>query len=305
MKNNPRLDQGNFSRTNQLSRYLNLSLFEGWYHKVYIPDLHLTVLVIFGYMEYKKNKSAFIQIASSKDLFSAIHYFPAEALVVKENEVSILEHRFTAHSLSLHLPDFAISLKTAKKSSSITSPYQSAIGAKKFIPFVNCKHEILTSQHSACVTLSMKEMEYSGEATHYLETSWGNEFPSEYHWLQANSFDVPNTSFLFAHGKPSFIGIKSQQFLGHLKLENETYHFNNRSTKVRIDSSSKRIELQHKKSTILVSYGNGFPLSLLAPYKGSLDHPVIEHLNAPLSIQVIKNNQKQLFKSTSASWEHQ
>lgn len=301
----PRLDQGNFSRTNQLSRYLNLSLFEGWYHKVYIPDLHLTVIVIFGYMEYRKTKSAFIQIASSNHLFSSIHYFPIEALNINEKEIAISTHRFTSHSLNVDLPDFFISLKSTNSSIDYQSTNESAIGVKKFIPFVNCKHEIINAHHSVSIRLKMKGINYSGVAEHYLETSWGNEFPSEYHWLQSNSFDTPNTSFLFAHGKPSFLGIKSQQFLGYMKFKNETFYFNRRTTKVKMDHSKKRIELRLKKSRILVSYGNGFPLSLLAPYKGNLDHPVIEHLNAPLKIQIIKNNEQQLFHSRSASWELQ
>ena len=296
-----RLSQGTYSFTNQMNRGLGLPYFEGWYHKIHISELQVTAICIFGRMAFKGKKSSFVQVATSNDMFSTIYEYPFEDLVVKNNHIEVNKHSFSSNHLKVELPDFSINI-TSNNNSNTT--IKSAIGLKKFVPFVNCKHEVLLDNKNANLDLNTSNLSYSGTAHHYLETSWGNTFPDEYYWLHAHSFNCNKTSFFIAQGTPRFMGIPNQQFMGYLKTEKETYIFHPRNSKLAICSQTKKIQIQAKKTQVLVTYSNGTPISLLAPFEGELSHPVVEHVNVSVGILLKNKRGTEEYYSKAGSWEN-
>ena len=266
-------------------KLLGLPTFEGWYLKLTAQETEEQFIVIFGFVRRKRDAHAFIQLASSHTTKAHYVTFPIADLKIDTDAISIGPHYFDKTTIHINLPNFKINV--AQKTASTALQQHGVIGFKKYVPFVNCKHDILEMDAIVGGEIYCGNHRTTDQFNLYVETTWGSSFPKNYFWLHANRFkDHPTTSFLFAQAYPSFLGVKSKQLIGSLIHQGERYDFHTHTTRVDFDPKNKRIQLKSKKVTVLLRYSAGKPIELLAPLKGSMEHTILEHIHAPVSIHL-------------------
>lgn len=297
------ISQNTLTKSAVFNKLFRLPYFEGWYHKLTCPDAKTFFLVIFGYVSDGKNKFAFIQIASSVDGQQHFFRFPIKDLTITKESVHIGENYFTKNHIYLNLRSCQMDCRLIDDS--VNSNINSLIGIKKFVPFVDCKHEVLCFDNMLSGRIVYQQQVFQGAFTYYLETSWGNGFPERYFWLHANCFDnCLNTSFLIALAEPKFLGWKTKQHLGYLRHNGNTHVFRTGNTKVDLNVEKKSLQLQNKNLTVKVQYDYGLPVSLKGPFKGNMENNVVEHIHAKTRLKIQPENGNEIQINTRvATWE--
>lgn len=297
------ISQDKQTKTSSFNKFLGLPYFEGWYHKFTCNENKTSFILIFGYLAHRNEKNAFIQVASSVD--RQVHYykFSIDELKISKNTIRLGENFFNRSEVFLNLPN--IKMNCRQLSTSTSTINTSFIGLKKFVPFVDCKHEVLSFDSMLQGEITYNQKTYKGKFTHYSETSWGKTFPENYFWLHANCFENnPNASFLIARAKPKFLGIKSNQILGYFHHNNEICVFRTGNTKMEFNAAQKTIELRNKTISLQIKYKKGLPVSLKGPRNGQMQNNVIEHIHATTTIQLKKRNEKRIIlRSDLGTWE--
>lgn len=297
------ISQNNLTKSALWNKMLGKPYFEGWYHKLTCPETKTFFLVIFGYIANNKNKFAFIQVASAVDGKQHFFRFPIDDLIITKKRVQIGENYFTKKQLFMNLPNIQMECELASHLN--RSEQTSFIGLKKFVPFVDCKHEVLCSDQILRGTIIYQNQVFHGAFTYYAETSWGQDFPDHYFWLHANCFEnCANTSILIAQAEPKFLGWKTKQHLGYLKHDGKTHVFRTGNTRIKSEAETKSIELENKSVLVKIHYKNGIPVTLKGPFNGNMENNVVEHIKAPTSIYIQEHTGKETVLFTNlATWE--
>jgi len=72
------------------------------------------------------------------------------------------------------------------------------MGWYSYIPFMECKHGIVSVNHKISGTLRIdNELIDLNEGKGYIEKDWGTSFPEAWIWIQSNNFNNPDTAFTF------------------------------------------------------------------------------------------------------------
>ena len=297
------ISQNNLTKSAIWNKMFGMPYFEGWYHKLTCPKTKTFFLIIFGYVCNTQKKFAFIQVASSIDGKQHFFSFPVADLIISKSSVQIGENYFTNHEIVLNLPN--IQVHCNNQNEQVNTKKKSLIGLKKFVPFVDCKHEVICLDEKRFGIITYKDRTLDGVFRYYAETSWGQDFPKRYFWLHANCFEnCANTSFLIAQAEPKFLGWKTKQHLGYLKHKGTTYVFRTGNTKVKLDADAQSVQLSHKKVIVNIRYKNGIPVTLKGPFNGNMENNVVEHIQAPVTIDVRdKKGMSDILYTHVATWE--
>ena len=176
--------------------------FEGWYFKVVDADGQQPYAFIPGVF-LGKDAHAFVQVLDGRAGTSWYHRFPLDAFRADaENfDVWIDKNHFHAGGFALDIdmpsgprPQRLVGEVTLGPWSrwpvTFTSP--GVMGPYSFVPFMECKHGILSLDHAldGALTVDGKTTRYAG-GRGYLEKDWGRSFPLGYVWTQSNHFDRP------------------------------------------------------------------------------------------------------------------
>ena len=299
---NPELFQGSLKKKNY---------FEGWYFKHVSSDLSQVWSFIPGISLAGTQKHAFIQVINGITGKTDYVTYPVDAFTWdrKKFEVGVGRSRFTQNYMVLDMEtengkisgriEYSNLVRYPKK---ILSP--GIMGWYSFIPFMECKHGIVSVNHRLAGALSIHEeiVDFSG-GKGYIEKDWGTSFPEAWIWIQANTFLDSDTSFNFSVAKIPWLGNFFIGFIGFIYFRNTFYLYStyNRSvlTKLHHEGESLEIELKNHNSVLKVRALKKTFGELAAPVSGDMTRRIKESVDSEVFVELYNKNGQLLYKDSS------
>lgn len=220
----------------------NHSYFEGWYFKLQnsrdtlalIPGVHRNgdrinrgfIQVIF------RDQSWYVKIP-----YEDFHYLN------RPFRINMGANTFNAHGVYLAIEADHVQIKGRVDFGPFTPLKYDIMGPFAKLPFMECKHGVLSMGHSLTGVLMIngETVDFHG-GTGYIEKDAGTSFPKSYLWVQCNRFQHPDCSVMVSiadiplgplsfrgcigvvhfdgteHRFATYLGVKTQQGSGHLCL---------------------------------------------------------------------------------------
>jgi hypothetical protein len=276
------------------------SYFEGWYFKLYSSAGSIALIPGIN-IDNTGKKQAFIQV-NTEDASYQVPYDYRQFYAL-ENTLSITvdKNYFSGDGIRLDIHSATLQC-TGEIAFSDLLPVQSPVmGPFRFIPFMECNHEVLSLSHKlrGQLTINSKVMDLTG-GIGYIEKDFGHSFPKQYLWLQCNSFTNSNTCFMISIAKIPFLGTVFTGCIGIIHCQGReyrlaTYYY----AKVRVWNDHELIIHQGEYQLHIHVYhhsNNG----LLAPKKGSMSKEIRENLCCSADFEFRKQGDI-VFKDTSHS----
>ncbi len=291
--------------------------FEGWYYKNVSNDLKHVYSFIPGVSLNNSNPHAFIQvingISGKTDYISyKLDQFTWDK---KSLFVKIGNSVFTENSIDLDIDDKNLKVaghldyhNLVKYPKSILSP--GIMGWYSFIPFMECKHGIVSVNHSVSGEIKVNDILYDfNKGKGYIEKDWGSSFPEAWIWLQANNFSDTDVSFNFSVAKIPWIGKFFIGFIAFLYFEKKfilfsTYN-NSELSDISHTQDSLRFSLKNRNSILKVSVTKNSFSELIAPVSGDMSRRIKESIDSEVKLELFdkKGNLKYSDSSKRAGLE--
>jgi tocopherol cyclase len=144
------------------------------------------------------------------------------------------------------------------------------MGWYSFIPFVKCKHGIVSVNHdlNGSITVNNVQMNFDG-GKGYIEKDWGTSFPEAWLWIQANNFRNWSSSFSFSMAK---IPWRGKFFIGFIAF----LHFNKKFLLFSTYNNSVVKELKHFGDSIDLILKNKYNTLKINTHKSVFGEPLIK-----------------------------
>lgn len=299
-KNNPHVFQGN----KKTKKY-----FEGWYFKMASEDGNSIMSVIPGISlsEDGSKQHAFIQFIDGKTAKTDYYSFPIEEFHFSSEKfaVRIGKNYFSEDSLVLNIQNDSTSISGRVLMSEQTylseKRKKGIMGWYRFVPFMQCYHGVVSLDHRLNGEITTNHGRYVfNEGNGYIEKDWGKSMPSSWIWMQSNSFQSENSSFMLSIANIPWLGGSFNGFLGFY-LHNDTIHRFATYTKAKLDLSSTKsdtlnISISDKSFTYHIQAFRSNSGELVAPVKGSMERRISESVDAELRLTVFDKNGKVIHK---------
>lgn len=185
--------------------------FEGWYFKhqskdqmlALIPGIHVTS---------NGKKHVFIQIIANDNSYY-IPYSMKECYINRiKSIIRIGDTTFTKKGIKIDIKSNELILKGKIRYGNFDPIQYTIMGFFKYIPFMECKHEIISMHHalSGNVLINNKKVNFNN-GIGYIEKDMGLSFPVAYKWLHCNYFETQACSVIVSaatipYAKRSFEG---------------------------------------------------------------------------------------------------
>ncbi len=274
--------------------------FEGFYFKTALAN-GTTLVIICGFAKSKDKSHAFIQVSSQ--LLETFYFeYPLSSLKTNEEtfNFSVGKNTFSQNGISIQEEDCEINLSFTHFELWNRSFFKPSImGILTFVPFVECKHDII-SPHllvNGTAKLKTKTLQFQNNSG-YIDKNWGTSFPKEYFWGHISSFENSTVSVQFAKARPKWLLWKIPVHIGFLRIDGEMHLFKSwkRDQMTLINVGQEEIELKNKHYRIELKFDQGYPLNLRAPLNGKLDNTILERAGISTSVTIYK-------KTTSSAFE--
>jgi tocopherol cyclase len=291
--------QGSLSRRNY---------FEGWYFKHVSADREQVWSFIPGVSLAPENRHSFVQVLDGRTGESHVFDYDVKAFSAshKELNVDIGPSNFTTEGIALKLKNNTQKI-TGNIAYTSLDPYPYSrfnpgiMGWYSFVPFMECKHGVVSMHHSLEGGLQIGEnyVDFNGGAG-YIEKDWGRSFPESWIWLHCNTFNSTQSSFTFSVAKIPWLG---KYFIGFISFLNIDGRFINFSTwsKARIEKleyldNRLIISISNKKYALELEAINNQAGPLKAPVLGSMTRIIKETVDASISIKLSDRSGNILFQ---------
>lgn len=287
----PELFQGSKSRKNY---------FEGWYFKLVDATEEHVLAVIPGVSlgSTAEDSEAFIQIFNGTTgdydyfTFPITEFLPA----LRTFDVRIAGNVFSSSTLRLDLAQSDRRI-TGELRFENSIPYPKRffapgiMGWASFVPFMQCKHGIVSMSHAIHGALELDGERISFEGGKgYIEKDWGRSFPSAYVWMQSNHFTTENTAFMLVLARIPWLFFTISGFAAVLWHD---HHFYTLATCTgaritRLEKSAHRISISTEDRHFKLDLEGlqGTVVALKSPRAGSMTGRIFESLAATLKLRL-------------------
>lgn len=294
--------------------------FEGWYFKhqfgnqiiAFIPGINVGA---------DGKKKAFIQIISNENSYSVDFPYDSCKINRKKCYIKIGANVFSKKGIkiNLHTPDIQVTGRI--KYSKLEPIKYSIMGCFRYIPYMECKHEVISMKHSLKGSLDIfeKTLKLTG-GRGYIEKDWGHSFPSQYMWIQCNRFIKQEASIMLSIAKIPFMGFGFLGCICVIHYKGIEYRFTTYLGVKVITASETEIYLVQgkykliifleqenmKKDSDVLSQGKRkFGYQLNAPVGGEMSRPIREEHLCKARFILLKDHKKIIdLKSKDTSMEY-
>jgi tocopherol cyclase len=298
----PEVFQGSLNKKNY---------FEGWYFKNVSADLNSVYSFIPGISLSVDDPHCFIQVINGITGKSVYHSYLVSKFSWKKNSLYLkIGHSvFTDRFIDIDIKNDEIRIKghiefinNVKYPRRLLSP--GIMGWYSFIPFMECKHGIVSVNHSLKGTISPDGdlISFTG-GKGYIEKDWGTSFPEAWIWMQANNFTDRNSSFSFSVAKIPWLG---KFFIGFICFfyYNGKFHMYNtyNNSKISITNhttNSLELVLTNNDSILRVKAHKSTFGTLMAPVSGNMSRRIKESVDSEVTVDLYDKNSNLICNDTS------
>lgn len=300
---NPPVFQGNLKKKNY---------FEGWYYKHVSHGLEHVFSFIPGISLNDKDPHAFIQMLDGARGESTYFRYPLSEFDYskKKLHLKIGDSVFTDRFINLAIRkdnqrifgriDYS---NIVSYPGSLLSP--GIMGWYSFVPFMECKHGIVSANHDLTGGLFINDRPYDFDyGKGYIEKDWGTSFPESWLWIQANNFNDHNTSLQFSVAKIPWRGNFFIGFIAFLYLKGKFHIFStyNRSEiqEIKHTGNSVFIVLKNRQHTLKIYSARSISGELKAPVAGDMTRKIKESIDSRVSIALYDDSGKVIYTDSSS-----
>ncbi|MBN1455418.1 MAG: hypothetical protein JW945_04115 [Methanomicrobia archaeon] len=274
--------------------------FEGWYYKLVDAAEERVLAVIPGISlgSTKDDSHAFIQIVNGTTGNYDYFTFPAAAFLPASRA-------FDVHIAANRFSDAALRLDLAQSDHRITGevffenvvPYPKRLfspnimGWASFVPFMQCKHGMVSLSHTVhgALTRDGERISFEG-GKGYTEKDWGRGFPRAYLWMQSNHFTTEDTAFTLVLARIPWLRFNIPGFAAVLWHDHRYYRFATytgaRITRFEKSADRVRLSIEDRQFKLDLEGLQGTVVALKSPRAGSMTGRIFESLTATLKLQL-------------------
>jgi tocopherol cyclase len=300
---NPEVFQGNLKKKNY---------FEGWYFKHVSNDLNNVYSFIPGISLTDHNRHAFIQVINGITGKSDYITYPIDEFSWDKDNICVKvgSSVFTEKSIDLKISGENLTVtghldysNIVKYPKSLFSP--GIMGWYSFIPFMECKHGIVSVNHKINGKISVNNhiIDFD-EGQGYIEKDWGASFPEAWIWIQANNFSNHNTSFNFSIAKIPWLGNFFIGFIAFLYFDKRFFLFSTynkaKITQIKHNAESIEIVLKNKNSVLKISAIKSTFGELIAPVSGDMSRRIKESIDSKVEVELFDKDGVLLYTDVSS-----
>ena len=282
--------------------------FEGWYFKHVSADRNQVWSFIPGISLSRGRRHAFIQVLNGLTGETQVHEYELSEFSgsQKDLDLKLGPSSFSTRGISLDIRNDSHHI-AGKVSYSSADLYPSTLfnpgimGWYSFVPFMECKHGVVSMSHklSGGLQIDGQHVDFEG-GTGYIEKDWGSSFPESWIWLHCNTFDSTRSSFMFSVAKIPWLGSYFIGFISYLNMEDRFINFStwSKASIEKMDYSDKtlRIKIVNKEYILEIEALNHQAGPLKAPVLGSMSRIIKETVDATLYLKLSNRSGKILFQ---------
>jgi hypothetical protein len=286
---NPGLFQGRTSYRNY---------FEGWYFKHVSSDLKQVYSFIPGISLSDNDSHSFIQIINGITGETNYVEYPVGEFGWDTGKlyIKVGGSEFTESYLDLNIDSDKIAVRgKVEYSNMIRYPgtlfSPGIMGWYSFVPFMECKHGVISVNHDLTGHLSINgNMTDFFRGKGYIEKDWGTSFPEAWIWIQSNNFSNAQTSFMLSVAKIPWLGKFFTGLISFLYLKGKFYLFstyNNSSiSDVKYDGDRLELTLNNKNHRLSLTATKNLSGELRAPVTGKMSRHIKESIDSEVLIRL-------------------
>lgn len=206
------------------SRQKRFRYFEGWYFKHQNADAVLA-LIPGQSVDENGGEHPFLQIIWNENSYS-IDFKEEDYLVDRrQKKVMLGNNVFSLHGMKLNIRSKDVTVQGMIRYGSLSPIAYSIMGPFQFVPFMECRHEIISMAHTlqGRVKINGKVLDFNG-GKGYIEGDRGRSFPSDYLWLQCNRFGE-NAAIMVSVAHIPFIGHSFEGCICVIQYQGREYRF--------------------------------------------------------------------------------
>lgn len=294
------------SPMNYHGNYKKSRFFEGWYFKLTTKDNSRCIALIPGisFSENAEENHSFIQTLDGNNKNFKYFQYKVSSFNAsnKPFKVTIDKSSFSLNGISLDICTNSSKVKGAISFANIRYWKDSLInpgsmGFYNYIPFMECYSHVAALDGNLTGTLlfNKEKINFNGGKI-YIEKNWGKSFPSQWIWVQCNSFNTRNVALTCSLAKIPFLKGSFQGFLIGLFIDNNFYKFTtiNRSTIALSFGNTLSIVTTNKNLKLTIDASSLYDDFILCygPKNGSMSPYVNESItgNIYIKLENIKNS---------------
>lgn len=271
------------------------SYFEGWYIRHQSPDGVLALIPAYhtdsqgkasASLQVITNSKAWLLSASDDSFLAASHSFYVNY------DTSV----FSQQGINLNIASKELTLKGHLTYSPFTPPEYDIMGPFRRIPFMECRHGIVSLSHriSGHVILNRQKLDFNG-GIGYIEKDWGSSFPSRYVWTQCSWIDRKTGSpccLMISAADIPFAKMKFTGCIGSVFFRGKEYRLATYLGLRLLHLSEGEILVSQGEFTLHAKLIKACPLALAAPVKGAMSRTVKESAACQTHCRFFYRNRK-------------
>ena len=276
--------------------------FCGWYFKC--QSVEHTLAVIPAFHRSKHNQSCSIQIISDTGAWNVD--FPYEDFSQQNGrfDISIKDNHFSRKGVNLFINAHSLSVLGKLSFGEFTPIKYDIMGPFRFVPFMECKHSVVSMKHTVNGNMNINGNAYSFDnAAGYIEGDRGYSFPKRYIWTQCI---FENGSLILSvadipFGLFSFTGI-----IGIIHVKENEYRFATYLGAKAVKIEKGEIIIKQGDMTLSVHLLKQNSQPLLAPLSGEMNRTIHESASCVVFYSFQKKGQTIIeFEAANASFEYE
>ncbi|HPO04317.1 MAG TPA: tocopherol cyclase family protein [Bacillota bacterium] len=258
------------------------SFFEGWYFKH--QNEEETIAFIPGVQtDEEGNSSAFIQVITENAAFST--KYPLKEFKAYKDElwIGVGRNEFSDKGVIIDLKGEKYSCAGELVYGPLTPLGHNCMGPFRFIPFLECSHEVISMGHGVAGELHFRDNEHGGRiitfgkgSTGYIEKDKGRSFPHRYAWVQCNRFQDGDLQVMASAATIPILGKVIIGCTCAINYQDQCFPLATFLGAKVTCMSEKRLEIVQAKRSLIVEAIDDNSKPLFAPERGRMSRIIQE-----------------------------
>lgn len=274
--------------------------FYGWYLKC--QSATHTLAVIPAIHQSGRERTCSIQIITDNCAWSVD--FGADEFRQWKQKISIGYNQFSESGIKLKIRTPELIVKGKLFFGPLTPLKYHIMGPFALVPFMECRHSVLSMQHSIFGTVQINEQRYFfNNDRGYWEGDRGRSFPKEYAWTQCF---LPHGSLMLSVADIPIAGIHFTGIIGNVLWRGQQYRLATYlgARPVKIQNGTLRIIQGDLELDACLLEPSGHPLK--APAAGNMVRTIHESASCRAFYKFRKNKHTLFaFETAQASFEYE
>ncbi len=275
------------------------NVFEGWYVRLLDEKTGLNLAFILAVSFHEEDPHAFIQLFDGQKEKNRYHRYPVTSFSFEAGTLHIGDSSLSLSHIAIRLPGFRLEGEISVRT---TTGKGSSMGFFRHLP-LECYQEVVYHEAAVQGVLETADEEKTLTARSYMEKTYGKSFPTEWFWLQTNTFAAEGIALSMAGGFVPFKGFRIFGFFAHLHHDGRNHlfsTFNLSSIDITEEEGLVRFMLKKRRRRLLVEVHRAQATVLVGPGKNArMRRDVQETLSARVNV-TLRHGRKTIFHGEGA-----